>query len=172
MRRISTTARLELLLQLDKALYHKAKTRQHHALCEIILANSRLHRNGQPYFTFEGELYAMKAPKGTFPRLINLLHRDLRGRFKDWLKQRDTLEEERTLALGYVQRIMALTDCIEDYYRLLPRNLAPTLRKVDRFFIQGEGKLSETEAQAFLQDNHKYILAMKSRMTMNLLDVR
>ena len=128
MRTISPNARSELLQQLDTALYQKARTSLHYRLCELITANSKQHGNAQMMFTFREKTYCMRPHVGKYPPVINLLHRDLRPQFKAWLADQEALETERRLALGYVQRIMTVTDRIADYYRLLPDALAAVLR--------------------------------------------
>ena len=172
MSKLHPKIRLELLEVVSQTLFNKSEVRLYEELCTIVTENSIRCGNTQMFFTFSGEFYQIGEHKGKYPRLINTLDRELRPRMKQYLKDKAALEREQSMVLGYMQKVVLTTAYAEDYYRVLPRTLHSVLKKLDRFFLQGDGKLVGEAGTAFLAENDKYIHAMKTRMAYNLIDNR
>jgi hypothetical protein len=172
MSKVHQDIRMDLLQKLDTALYHKAELDLYKELCDIIYANSHLNGNNQRMLSYNKQIHMIGEHKGKFPYPINPLDRSVRPRFKALLEKRRELEREKSLSLGYIKRVMLETEYAEDFYRLLPRQLHSVIKKLDRFFLTGDGKFVAEAGEKFLADNQKYIHAMKTRMVANLIDMR
>ncbi len=169
MTKLPLTLRADLLARFENILYTPPADRLQTELEAIIADNSQCYDNEQLVLIYRGEIFADRKRTGKYPSPINILHREIRPRMKAFIARREKIDVEKQLALGYIQRIMTFTVFAEDYYALLPRSLHPEMRKLDRHFLSGPGLLASDEAEQFLADNHKFILALKTRMTMNLV---
>ena len=169
----SPDARLKLLNSIKKTLYYKTRARSFNELYSIIKDNSELCGNDQKFLTHLGKIYnrpGTRRVKGD-KTPINLLHNEMKSSMKKYLDSIQKIDEEESLVLGYIRKLMAQTSYAEDLYKLLPNSLHSDLSKNDRLFFQGDGQLTDLDINTFLDKNNKYVQKLKARMAYNLLDV-
>jgi len=170
---IDPKVRLQLLTGIKNTLYENSDKRLKISLSELIRDNSSESGNDQRWMTYLGELYASapakEAEKITGP--INLVHVTMRERMKAYLAAVQKTDQEKSLVLGYVRKIMAQSSHAEDLYKFLPLALHGSLSKLDRCFIAGPGKFSDKDVNQFKEDNAKYARMLTARLAYNLLDV-
>ena len=167
---LSPHVRMELRDALINDLYGNNKSYFQKELNRIISDNSQLHGNCQLYFQFRNEVYVDNTFKGTFERPTNILHKELRQRFKAWLADQEENSKEKALVLGYIQRILATTTYAEDFLRVLPTSLHQIVFKYDRHFTEGDGILQGEALEEFQSNNQPLLKLLKGRMAYSLLE--
>ena len=161
----------EMLATFKTALYQPTTSHLKKELFTLIQENSSLKRNNQNCFSFKGAIYEYGQIKGKYPRPLNLLDSSLRDRMKAYLKECSDVHHEQNLTVGYFQRLLLSTSNAADYFLLLPGALHGVIRKYERYLLDDESQFTEFQVTAFIQDNDKYVNAIKTRLTYNLLEV-
>ena len=167
--RFAPNVRKYLLDIFDRELYNIPRQHIHKKLTDLVEQNSRLRKNQQKCFAYNGEIYQYVNHQHKYPHPMNLLHREVRPQFKEFLQYKDRINVERDLVLGYCQSLMLFTAAIDDYFLLLPEHLHPTIRKNKAVFPVAEARPAFA-IQDFRLTNEKYIGFMHERMVMNLIN--
>ena len=160
-----------VLEEIMQSLYVNTKQHNFKTLSEIIRANSKILRNSQSCVHFRGETYSVGDNSGRYPRPMNMLQSACKADMKLYVEELDKQEREKQFLRSYILNMFRASDQAADYYKLLPSPLHGIIRKYAMHFAPGEGKLSEQETQAFLDEHEKCADMLKARLTFNLIGI-
>ena len=153
-------------------LYEPVLGKQRERLDNIIVQNAKL--KSQSYFlSFEGQVYrhSTVSEKARLPLAIPRLCTKLRPAMKAWLETQKRLDHEQLITGGVVAAIFLASNHYEDWLRLLP----DCIRDGAEAFLSGSTlpthypRLSDEQVQAFLDKQAPYLLKIRERRVLNLI---
>lgn len=159
-----------LIDRLTKALYSAPKLFLFKQRTQLIFKNSELCGNKQQCLAYNGTIYTSVEYHGKYPHPINLLRREVRPEFKEMLARTEELERESNLVLGYARSLLALTLNVGDLQKALPFDLHHVVNNDAALHSLRAEALPAEELNQFLEQNEPYLIQMKARMAMNLID--
>jgi hypothetical protein len=140
---------------------------------DYVRKNSKLHNNNYELMSFRGCYFSTGTAKTVMPQSsINLLHKDLRQEFKEFLKIRDRANQDATKIESFFQSLLLNLENFNELYEILPSGLHSTLNKYNQENRKDSLNSSKSgEIQAFKKENEHYLDLITQRLTYNLLDV-
>lgn len=160
-----------LLTLIMEELYEPVQAKQARLLDEIIVRNARWSKTY--YLSYDGVTYRHSSisPKVRLTLPIPRLDASLRPEMKAWLETQRRLEQEQIFTGGAIAAIFVASNHYEDWLRLLPE----CIRGGVETYLAGTQmpthypRMSEEEVQAFLNKQAPYLLKIRERMVLNLI---
>lgn len=157
-----------LLNEFSTFLYAKVEKQYENSISSIIKRNSLLLGKKNQSFTLRGEVFGSEVFTGLFANLK--LDDSLFLEADTVIKEKKDIDNlEKPYVLGYIRRVLNLTDDFANCYALLPEQLHPVLAK---FHLQGV-YLVTTYTPEFIREyfitHASEVLKIKTRLATNLL---
>lgn len=167
---MQTSFRNEMLHRITMKIYNSALRHRIERIAVMVKTNSKIHDNNQECFTFRGLVYETFDRQGAYPVPMNMLHASLTDELISYIADGVKLADERTLVKAYIQRVMMTSSHLSDYLKLMPSNTHSIIKAFKEDLAPGNGALNENAVTEFLEQNEKYLILLKNRATLNLLD--
>lgn len=167
---INPSVRINILDSLMLKLYTSSNNHCKNRLHNLIKINSSIYKNNQQCFSFRRTVFQHAEHTGPYPSPINILAPAMRGEMKEYIQDVQRTEAERVLVKGYLQKVVGISHYMADYLAVTPTALHPPIKKFSDQCEIGEGTLTPSEIEAFIDNNSKYLDMVRTRLTMNLIN--
>jgi len=168
-------ARGIMLSHISDALYLPTTKLHVSQVHDLVQRNSVLFGNRQELLQFEGKVYSIFPPpsnyrRGVAPVPLNNLHPSLRDEMREILRVREEIRREKSVVIGYIQRVLMLTTDISDYGALFPEAMHKTIKGCSAYLVHPYKSMSPQFLPIFVHANERYINAMKLRLMTNFIE--
>jgi len=160
--------KLTLKTLLQQFLYLPVQTKQRMWCNSLIARNTVIQGGTHQSFMYQGELYYNDKPP--FPRILARLSPKLYPEMKLYLQEVKEVEEEQVFTIGYVTKVLNVSNNPFDYLRMLPECVHAAIKKEIAAWAHLRDYVDETEIQAIMDNNAHAVGLIKQRMALNLLN--
>lgn len=162
-------SRYVIMTDMMDLLYKPTRKYMHEKISQIILDNSKAYKNNYRFLSYRGRYYSIDKFRRA-PGPANILHRSLRPRMKEFEEQQRLIEEEEGLTSTYIVSTLQIAPFPGALRQMLPEALHPVITKRHNHLASGVCPVGQEEISAFMQRGEEYLLLIKRRLTMNLID--
>lgn len=149
-------------------IYDPVEYRLHEKLKLIMGKNRLLNHHDMNYFSYKAKVYSLD---GTLIRSAPKLDQSLHGEMQEYLKELNELNRvEIPYVLNFINQALNASNDLRDYLRILPECLhKPIQELIDAHECRTE-RLSAEEVEAFKERNAQFILMVKKRLLLNVVE--
>lgn len=134
----------------------------------VIIKNMELENTSSIAVRFKGNCYVLSGAALGRLVVVPRLHFSLDAEMSAILKEKEEIESEQALAMTSLTVILNASNCVSDYFLLLPNSLHDSFAVFDR--AGGESaNLSPSSINEIKQKTSAGVDAMRRRMVFNLL---
>jgi hypothetical protein len=151
-------------------LYTPADTRMFDRLKDIVMANAVLVKAAHASFMYKAVNYSCDASP-ILPRPRNQLHASLEGRMREYLADKERLENEKPMVTAYLTQVLNASDHPGDWLKLLIPALHQPVQAAqsEHPSLLASKRIDDEAVEAFLVRNKAYISMTKQRLVTNLI---